>query len=143
MSFEVPLNIGELSNYAFDEALAKVDRALADAPEDVRAALGVIRLVSDIPRAAPWYGVTVDAKHSASVGTVMWNLVEYYWGSEDYRQDVKRRLEAGKREYSDYLRHLTDPLGFEQQKFSDEQAAACRRAVAEHLGQARLTSPVG
>ena len=134
MSFEVPQDISELSNYAFDEALAKVDRALADAPEDVRAALGVIRLVSGIPRRVPWYGATVDAEQAASVGTVMWNLVEYYWGSQDYRETVKRRLEAGEREYDDYLRHLTDPIGFAQRRLSDEQAAEARRAIAEYLG---------
>jgi hypothetical protein len=134
MSLEVPQHIGELSNWAFDEALAKVDRALADAPEDIRAALGVIRLVSDVPRRAPWYGVTVDAKEGVSAGTVMWNLVEYYWGSESYRERVKRRLEDGRREYDDYLRHLTDPLGCERSRLSGEQAAECRRAVAGYLG---------
>ena len=136
MSFEVPQHIGELSDYAFDEALARVDRALADAPEDVRAALAVIRLVSGIPRRSPWYGVTVDAKEGTSAGTVMWNLAEYYWGSQDYRESVKRRLEAGQREYDDYLRHLTDPLGFERaRKVSDGQAAAYRQAVGEYLAR--------
>ena len=34
MSLEVPEHIGELSHYAMQQALDKVDAALADAPED-------------------------------------------------------------------------------------------------------------
>lgn len=150
MSLEVPQNIGELSNYAFDEALAKIDRALADAPEDVRAAIGVVRLVSSVPRAAPWYGVPMDPDDSSvTVGVVLRNAFEALGDAIDYptargletrarhwfTQRNLPRWREGKREYNDYLDHLMDPLGFEQKRrISAEQAAGTRRRVTDYLG---------
>jgi hypothetical protein len=148
MSLEVPQNIGELSNYAFEEALGKVDRALADAPEDVRAAIGVIRLVSSVPRRAPWYGIPMDPDDSSvTVGVVLRNAFEALGDQIDYptnrgletrathpfTQRNLPRWRAGKREYNEYLDHLTDPLGFEGRRLSDEQAAARRREITGYL----------
>lgn len=150
MSLEVPQNIGELSNYAFDEALAKVDRALADAPEEIRAAISVIRLVSGVPRSAPWYGVPMDPDDSSvTVGVVLRNAFEALGDHIDYPTDRGLETQArhsftqrnlprwreGKREYNDYLDHLTEPIRFEQRKLSDEQAASSRRAVREYLSR--------
>lgn len=150
MSFEVPQNIGELSNYAFDEALAKVDRALAGAPEEIREAISVIRLVSSVPRRTPWYGMPMDPDDSSvTVGVVLRNAFEALGDDIDYPADrgletrarhwfTQRNLprwRQGKREYDDYLDHLTDPIRFEQRKLSDEQAASSRQAVLDYLSR--------
>jgi hypothetical protein len=110
MSREVPGDIGELSRHALREAVDKVDHELADAPEDVRKAVAVIRLVTDIPRRAPWYGVPMDpGDSSVTVGVVLRNLVECSWGTEHERERLRLRLAQGKASYSAYLDRLLDP----------------------------------
>jgi hypothetical protein len=71
MSREFPEHIDELSRYALEEAIDTVSRAVADAPEDVRRAAAVIRLVTGVPRRVPWYGVPVDPEDNSVTAGVM------------------------------------------------------------------------
>lgn len=148
MSFEVPEHIGELSTWAFDAALGKIDRALADAPDDVRAAISVIRLVSGMPRCMPWYGVSMPTPEgdTVSMGRVLGNAFE---AVGDWPWTEPRKTEhyftcrhypawrQGRRDYNDYLDHLLDPAGWEARRFTAEQAAEARAQVARYLHAAR------
>jgi hypothetical protein len=144
MSREVPEHIGELSRYAMQEALDKVDRALADAPEDVRAALSVIRLVENMPRQVPWYGASVllPDGDSVSVGTVLRNAFEAVGDSADdppkggdhwFTRRYRPAWQWSKREYNDFLLHLLDPERWERERLSAERAALIRRQAAGYL----------
>jgi hypothetical protein len=144
VSFEVPEHIGELSTWAFEEALGKIDAALADAPDDVRAAISVIRLVSGMPRQAPWYGVHMPTPEgdTVSMGTVLGNAFEAVgdWPWAEPRKTehwfTRRHYPAwrqGRRDYHDYLDHLFDPGGWETRHITAEQAAEYRRDVARYL----------
>lgn len=139
---EVPRNIGELSRYALQEAVERVDRELRDAPQEVRDAISIIRLVVNVPRQAPWYGVQIDADDSSvSVGVMMRNAFEAVGDHIDVPTSEGLRTKAdlwftklylprwrqGKREYMDYLHHLTDPERWERdesERLSREQAQA-------------------
>lgn len=133
MSAEIPANIGELSRHALHEAIEKVDLALDGAPEDIRKAVAVIRLVTDMPRRCPWYGVPVDPDDSSvTVGVVLRNLLDFYWGNEDYRREMLRVLEGGKQDYNEHLDRLLDPerdrAEFAEPGLSREHAAEAWRA---------------
>jgi hypothetical protein len=146
MSHEVPQHIGELSTRAFDDALDVIDDALEDAPDDVRAALSVIRLVSGMPRQAPWYGVSMPVPEggTVSVGTVLGNAFEavgdWPW-SEPRKTDhwfTRRHYPAwcqGRRDYDDYLRHLLDPGGWEVKRLTAELAAEQRAQIYRYFGE--------
>lgn len=116
-----PQRIGELSRRALQDAVDRVDRELRDADKEVRDAISVIRLVVDVPRAAPWYGVPMDPEDSSVlVGVVLRNLVTllegYAWEKSDpdftrrsARSEaarLQRRVAQGKREYDRYLDQL-------------------------------------
>lgn len=116
-----PQRIGELSRRALQDAVDRVDRELRDADQEVRDAIAVIRLVVDVPRAAPWYGVPIDPEDSSvSVGVVMRNIVMLLEGFAREKSDpdltrrcarseaarLQRRVEQGKREYDRYLDQL-------------------------------------
>jgi hypothetical protein len=137
-----------MSRYAMQQALGKVDRALADAPEDVRAALSVIRLVENMPRRVPWYGVPVPTPEgdSVSVGTVLRNAFEAVgdWaddppkaGDHWFTQRYRPIWQQGERDYDDFLTHLTDPVRWEQEcaegRLSAERAARIRESALRYL----------
>jgi hypothetical protein len=140
MSHEVPEHLDELSRHALREAITKVDEALAGAPEDVRRAIAVIKLVTGMPRRCPWYGVPMDPEDSSvTVGVVLANLLGVYWGSEGQRQELLRGLEAGKRDYHDYLDHLLDPERWAAESaepgLSPAQAASAYLAATNYLAR--------
>jgi hypothetical protein len=154
MSRDVPEHIGELSRYALQQAIDRVDRELRDAPQEVRDAVSVIRLVVSIPRRVPWYGATIDTEDSSiTVGVVMRNAFEAVGDSIDaptdrgpetradhwFTQMYLPRWRQGKRDYGDYLSHLTDPARFEREcaerRLSAEQAAAIRRSAMDWLAR--------
>jgi hypothetical protein len=137
MSAEIPADVSELSRHALREAIGKVDAALADAPEDIRQAVAVIRLVTDMPHRCPWYGVPMDPRDSSvTVGVVLGNLLGVYWGSEGYRQEMLRALEGGKRDYGEFLDRLLDPERRQAEcaepGLPQEHAAEAWRAVREY-----------
>ena len=143
MSDEFPENIGELSRYALEQAIERVDRALAGAPEEIRKSVAVIKLVTGMPRRVPWYGVTMPTPEGDSValGTVLGNAFEAV-GDRPWSAPVKtdhyftRRHWAawrqGRRDYDDYLDHLLDPLRWEQdgKRLTDEEAALAAQHAA-------------
>jgi hypothetical protein len=152
MSRDVPEHIGELSRYALQQAIDRVDRELAGAPQELRDAVSVIRLVTDVPRRAPWYGAIIDSEDSSvSVGVMMRNAFEAVGDSIDAPTDrglethadhwftklYLSRWRRGRREYRDYLEHLTDPARFEREcaerRLSAEQAAAIHRSAVDWL----------
>jgi hypothetical protein len=144
---EVPEHLGELSTWALQEAIDKVDNALADAPDEIRAAVSVIRLVTNMPRQAPWYGVSIDREDSSvTVGVMMRNAFEAlgdwvdalgsggrivtktdHWFTRLYAETWRR----GKREYNDYLDHLLDPVQWENKRQISAERAAAHRAAME------------
>ena len=150
MSHEFPENIGELSRYSLEKAIERVDQALADAPEEIRKSVAVIKLITGTPRRAPWYGVTMPTPEgdTVSMGRVLGNAfeavgdwpwseprkLEHYFTRRHYPQWV-----AGRREYDDYLDHLLDPLRWEQElaekRMTDEEAAIAAQRAAGYLGR--------
>ena len=149
VSTDPPVDVGELSRHMIREAIDLVDRELADAPADVRRAVAVIRMVADIPRRAPWYGVPMDPDDSSvTVGVVLRNAFEALGDYIDYPTDRGLETEAGhwftqrelprwregKREYDDYLDHLFDPIRADRERaearLSADQAAAGRAWLA-------------
>lgn len=157
MSREWPERIGELSVRALDDAIGVLEKAVAshnnaDVLDEAHKALAVVRLVARMPRAAPWWGQTIDREDSSvTVGVMMRNFFEALGDSIDY--PTERGLETradhwftrmylprwrrGRREYYDFLGHLMDPLLWEEDQkralMSREQAEAERRHIAEIL----------
>jgi hypothetical protein len=144
---DVPRDIGELSRYALEDAIGKVDRALAGAAPELRAAVSVIRLVSGMPRRAPWYGTPVDpADSSVTAGVAMRNAFEAVgdW-PESYGRPAKadhwytrRYLPlwlAGRRGYYRYLAHLTDPLRYEAELAEQRWTAETYAAAMHHAAR--------
>jgi hypothetical protein len=157
MSREFPEHIDELSRYALEEAIGTVSRYAAGGPEEVRRAAAVIRLVTGVPRRVPWYGVPVDPEdNSVTAGVMMRNAFEAVgdWvdalssgGKTTTKADhwfTKMYLglwRAGKRDYNDFLDHLTDPLRWEaeqaERRLSAEQAAQAYAQITEISRQVR------
>jgi hypothetical protein len=146
MSLDVPEHIGELSRYAMQQA---------DAPEDVRAALSVIRLVENMPRRVPWFGASIPTPEGDSVhaGTVMRcafeALGDWIDGPTDQGLETKAdhwftkrwltTWRQGHRDYDDYLTHLTDPARWEQEsvetRLTAERAASYHEQAARYLAR--------
>jgi hypothetical protein len=153
MSREFPEHIDELSRYALEEAVGTVSRYTADGPEEVRRAAAVIRLVTGIPRRVPWYGVCVDPEDSSvTAGVMMRNAFEAVGdyvdavvegGARKTKADhwfTKMYLglwRAGKRDYHDFLDHLTDPLRWEaeqaEKRMAREEAGMLYRQLRERM----------
>lgn len=162
MSREVPENIGELSTYALQQAIDRVDEALKDAPQDLRDAVTVIRLVENVPRQSPWYGVSTwagrDDDQTALLGTLLGNIadtLEYVAGSVERPETaanaiacahsdaghLRRMLARAKRAYDAYLDHLLDPQQWEEnqkrRRIDGERAAKIHQAATAYRGESR------
>jgi hypothetical protein len=129
-----PKSIGELSRYALNEAVKRIGRELRDADQETRDAIETIKLVVDVPRETPWYGVPMDAEDSSvTVGVVLRNLIETLdviasreaVPAETRRlcqqeaARLKRRTDRGKRAYNEYLDNLyshIDPALHEERR---------------------------
>lgn len=157
MSFEWPDHAGELSAWALDhavEALEKTAEGIGDdeARAEARKALAVVRLVARMPRAAPWWGQVIDpADSSIHVGVMMRNAFESVGDHIDVPTNEGLKTKAdhwftklylprwrtGRQEYHDFLRHLSDPVHWEQEyergRLSDEQAAAEHARIRDFL----------
>lgn len=148
----MPENLGELSNYAFDEAVRTLDRHLAGAPDEVRAALAVVRLVSGVPRRSPWYGIPIHPDDSSvTVGVALRNAFEAVGDWVDALGEGGQRVtkadhwftkmymgiwREGRAAWYDYLDHFTDPLDYERRytvrhlEHAEYEAAMQRLAVS-------------
>jgi hypothetical protein len=158
VSREVPEDLGELSNYAFDEAMATVEQALAGAPPEVRRALSVIKLVSDVPRRSPWYGIPIDPEDSSvTVGVMMRNAVESVgdWIDGPLGDGPHTKADSwftrrylplwrdGKLAYYDYLDHLSDPLRYEAELARRRMQAAEYAAAMQRITESMRNLPPG
>jgi hypothetical protein len=78
---------------------------------------------------------------SVTVGVVLRNLLGVYWNNEDYRQELLRDLETGKRDYLDYLDHLLDPerhaAECAEPGLSGARAISAYRAATDYLARNR------
>lgn len=114
MSREIPDHLGELSTAKLQEAINALDTHLQFAPQDIRDALSIIRLVTSVPRRGHWYGISIDPDDSScTVGVVLRNLIEII--EQDRGLGLTRNyrdlLLHGRRQYDEYLGKLFDPGG--------------------------------
>jgi hypothetical protein len=136
MSDEIPQSLGELSNAALHSAIDKIDAALSDAPQELRDAVSVVRLVVDVPRRGPWYGVPVDPNDSSvTIGTLLGNIVKFHEEKLDRQTASRYRsyYERGKADYYDYLDHIWNPEEWDRQAERDDQ----RRREADWARRSR------
>jgi hypothetical protein len=132
VSFEWPDEIGELSRWALDHAIETLEKAHEGEDGDVRKALSVIRLVARMPRSSPWWGQIIDPSDSSvDVGVMMRNAFEAVGDDVDalcqggeirntanswFTRLYVARWREGKRQYYDFLDHLTDPERWEAEE---------------------------
>lgn len=114
MSDQVPTHIGELSTHRLDQAVDAVDAALraAGAPQAALDEVAIIRLVTRVPRATPWYGVQVKpGDSSVTAGVLLRNAVYAYEkaGQPGEAARLAQLIEHGKRDYYEYLDRLLEP----------------------------------
>lgn len=129
---EVPDSLGELSRYELQQAIEAVDRELKDAPQELRNAVSIIKLIANVPRRSPWYGVPVDDEdNSVTAGVLLRNALEVYEaaGRKQEAARLRKRIEIGKRQYHEYLDHLLDPEQYER----DEAERRLKANEAEYL----------
>lgn len=152
MTNDIPRNVGELSRYAMQEALDKIDRYLANAPQELRDAISVVRLVEGMPRQAPWFGVQVPTPEgdSVAVGTLLGNAFEAlgdwaWWGPVKTEHSFTQRWYGpwvkGRTAYNDFLDHLTEPQAWErgqaEARLAHEDAQRYLQAVRDYRGTGR------
>lgn len=139
---EWPTAIGELSRHMMDKAIETLEAELsASTSADVRSALAVIRLIARTPAATPWWGQVIDPRDSSvHVGVMMRNAFEALGediGLSDqglvsepkswFTRLYLDRWVRGRREYYDFLDHLTDPARWE----ADQARALIDRGTYE------------
>jgi hypothetical protein len=157
VSFEWPDEFGELSVWALDHAIETLEKAHEGEEGDVKKALAVIRLVARMPRSSPWWGQIIDPSDSSvNVGVMMRNAFEAVGDDVDalcqggeirstanswFTQLYVARWREGKRQYYDFLDHLSDPLQWERDQqrkiMADGEAETAYRRLNESRRNAR------